>query len=159
MTFFRSGKCVINAAISAVFLSVPAVCLAEELPENSWAWSENAGWVNLNSTHQAISASADGLSGYAWAENVGWIRFGADGGPPYANTGTDNWGVNRDESNALQGYAWGETIGWINFDPTHGGVTIDPVNQSLGGFAWAENLGWISFSNFVVIFSSSFESP
>ena len=157
--FFRNGKIFVITVIGAVLWITSVAAVAEDLPEYSWAWSENAGWLNLDPTHGTITVTQEGLSGYAWAENVGWISFGADAGPPYANTNPDNWGVNLDESDTLQGYAWGEAIGWINFNPTHGGVTYDPLTQSLNGFAWAENIGWINFSSFVVIFSDSFESP
>jgi len=44
---------------------------------------------------------------------------------------------------SLSGYAWSSSAGWVNFNPTHGGVTIDPVSGSLSGWAWAENIGWI----------------
>ncbi len=32
------------------------------------------------------------------------------------------------------------------FNPTHGGVSIDPVSGVFEGHAWGENVGWIHFS-------------
>ncbi len=52
---------------------------------SGFAWSENIGWISLNSTSDG-SATSYGVnispltgtgifSGYAWSENVGWITF------------------------------------------------------------------------------------
>lgn len=112
-------------------------------PNASFAWSENAGWITFFPTHNKVSLSQEGLSGYAWAENVGWIKLAADG-TTYENTTQDNWGVKR-VGRDLQGYAWSESAGWINFAPTHGGVTL--LADALEGYAWGENIGWIHFGN------------
>jgi hypothetical protein len=119
-------------------------------PDDKYAWSTNAGWINFNPTHGGVTVYADHLEGYAWAENAGWIRLGTHtggGAHTYANTGKDDYGVNRGSSGNLSGYAWGASAGWINFSPTHGGVSIDPVTGEFDGYAWAENVGWIHFRN------------
>ena len=114
---------------------------------NHWAWSENAGWLSCKATHGGVTVHLTHLSGYAWAENVGWVKLGCDAGGPYANTSASNWGVNRDASDQLSGYGWSENAGWVNFDPTHGGVTVDPLTGDLSGFAWSENLGFVHLAN------------
>lgn len=134
-----------------------AAANSAEFPSGAYAWAENSGWINLNPTHQSVVIGPDGLTGYAWAENTGWIKFGSDGGPPYANSGADNWGVNLDEAGNLSGFAWGETIGWINFSPTHGGVVYDEATSTASGFAWSENAGWVYFHQFDLLFSDGFE--
>ena len=119
-------------------------------PTNRYAWGENVGWVNAGPTNAGVSVHFDGnagwLSGHAWGENVGWIKMGADVGGPYANTATNNWGVNMDASGDLSGYAWGENIGWINFGHERCDVAINLTNGSFSGHAWGENVGWLKFS-------------
>jgi hypothetical protein len=113
-----------------------------------WAWSTNAGWINLSPTHGGVAVYADHLEGTVWAENIGWIRLGSyagGGAHTYGNTSGTDYGVNRDPSGNLSGFAWSTNVGWIKFDPAHGGVTIDPNSGDLGGYAWSENVGWIRF--------------
>lgn len=118
-------------------------------PVHKFAWSANAGWVNFNAAHGGAKVFPDHLEGYAWAENVGWIRLGTHtggGAHTYANTSKTNYGVNQDGTGKLSGFAWSTNAGWVNFNPTHSGVTIDPVSGDFDGYAWAENVGWIHFS-------------
>jgi len=118
---------------------------------NRYAWSENAGWANFNSSYNCVTVYYDKadsyLIGYAWAENVGWIKMGDDDGGPYGNTASNDWGVNMDSAWELSGYAWGENIGWINFNPTHAQVEIDQDTGCFSGYAWGENIGYIHFTN------------
>ena len=44
--------------------------------------------------------------------------MGSAGGGPYANTTSNNWGVNLAANGDLSGYAWGENIGWLKFKGT-----------------------------------------
>jgi len=115
-------------------------------PAHSFAWSENAGWINFAPSNAVVTVTAyQGLSGYAWAENIGWIKLAAVGST-YANTTKDNWGVKLVGS-ALQGFAWSENVGWINFNPQHSRVTIDQATGQFDGYVWSENVGWIHFRN------------
>ena len=114
---------------------------------DKYAWSENAGWVNFNSTYGSVTVNSDHLEGYAWAENIGWIRLGDSTGGPYNNNSTSDWGVNMDSQGNLSGYAWSENAGWINFHPTHSQVTIGTNTGSFDGYAWGENTGYIHFKN------------
>jgi hypothetical protein len=41
-------------------------------PEDKWAWSTNAGWINFNPPDGGVMVCSDHLEGYAWGENVGW---------------------------------------------------------------------------------------
>lgn len=122
-------------------------------PEDKWAWSTNAGWINFDPPHGGVTVYRDHLEGYAWGENVGWIVLGTHtGGGEYAygNTSAADYGVNRTITitNTLTGYAWGTNVGWINFDPPGDeGVSIDPLTGDFDGYAWGENVGWIHFNS------------
>jgi hypothetical protein len=116
---------------------------------SQWAWSTNAGWINLIPANGGVTICADHLEGYAWGENIGWIRLGTFSGcgaHTYTNTSTGDYGVNKSPSGKLTGYAWSTNAGWINFNPAHGGVTIFPGTSLIDGYAWAENFGWIHFN-------------
>ncbi len=117
---------------------------------DKYAYAENSGWLNFNSTHEAVSVFDDHLEGYVWAENVGWIRLGTHiggGSFSYGNSSATNYGVNNDGSGNLSGYGWGENIGWVNFNPSDSQVTINAITGDFDGYAWAENIGWIHFQN------------
>lgn len=119
-------------------------------PTNTYAWAENAGWLNASPTNSGVTVHFDGtsggyLTGHVWSENMGWIKLGDNTGGPYANTSASDWGVNLDESGKLSGYAWGENVGWITFSPSTSVTTIDRRNGCFEGKAWGENIGWISF--------------
>jgi len=78
-----------------------------------YAWSENAGWLNLDPSHSEVIVADAGLTGYAWSENAGWVKFDYDGVAGATNTNSTNWGVTNDGSGNLGGYAWSENAGWI----------------------------------------------
>jgi len=44
---------------------------------SGYAWGENVGWINFDSTNSEVTINTSTLkfSGYAWAENVGWVHF------------------------------------------------------------------------------------
>lgn len=142
--------------IVAILVCAPWANLLEAQSESNidsverWAWSSNAGWINLRPAHGGVTVFADHLEGWAWGENVGWVRFGTvDQGFPhkYANASPETYGVNHDGGGNLSGYAWGSSIGWVNFAPNHGGVTVDLDTGRFDGYAWSENAGWLSFRN------------
>lgn len=119
-------------------------------PSHRHAWGENVGWANAGPTNHAVTVHYDEgtggwLSGHAWGENMGWIVMGCAGGGRYANTTSNNWGVNLTADGKLSGYAWGENVGWINFEQTHGQPAINPANGEFSGHAWGENIGWVKF--------------
>ncbi|MBU0703323.1 MAG: hypothetical protein KKC18_05595 [Chloroflexi bacterium] len=119
-------------------------------PEDKWAWSTNAGWINFNPSNGGVTVYSDHLEGYAWGENVGWIRLGTYSGGDahtYGNTAAADYGVNRDGDGNLSGYAWGTNVGWINFSPDDGGVSIGSATGDFSGYAWGENVGWIHFNS------------
>ena len=103
---------------------------------NSYAWSENAGWINFApSSGGGVTVTDTALSGFAWSENLGWINFAPTSG-----------GVMNNGAGQLSGFAWSENAGWIDFAPAGIGVAIDPMARTLSGYAWGENIGWINFS-------------
>ena len=75
-----------------------------------FAWNDNGGWVNWDSTNGNVSVTAAALTGYIWSADFGWINLAPSRG-----------GVTNDGQGTLVGYAWGENTGWISFS----GVTID----------------------------------
>ena len=119
-------------------------------PAHKHAWGENVGWANAAPTNNEVTVhfyegSGGWLSGYAWGENIGWIVMGSAGGGPYANTASNNWGVNLAVNGDLSGYAWGENVGWINFGHAQCDAAINPANGEFSGHAWGENIGWLKF--------------
>lgn len=130
----------------ALVLSMGKAALAESNidPLASFAWAENAGWVNLRpDCLDGVQVGDSHVTGYAWGENTGWVYFG-DG----TNADASGVGVLND-GGTLAGYAWAENLGWINFQhfPTSGAyVSIDGSGQWFG-YAWGENTGWINFNN------------
>ena len=123
-----------------------------------YAWSENAGWLNLKDAYGGAKFYDDHLEGYVWHENLGWIRLGTrtKGSPyTYLNTNPSDYGVNRNSlSGALSGYAWSENAGWINFasaNAPNGGVNLNLASGELVGYAWAENVGWVRFAPYATL--------
>ena len=119
-------------------------------PAHKYAWGENVGWANAQSADHDVTVhfyegTGGWLSGYAWGENIGWIVMGSAGGGPYANTTSNNWGVNLAANGELSGYAWGENVGWVNFGDAQCDAAIDPANGEFSGHAWGENIGWLKF--------------
>jgi hypothetical protein len=149
------SKSIVMPVVYAIMAAAAAFGLAQAVEAggnvnavSQWAWSTNAGWINLNPSNGGVTVCADHLEGYAWGENIGWIHMGTFSGcaaHTYSNTSTGDYGVNQDSSGKLSGYAWSTNAGWIKFNPTFGGVTINPNTGSIDGYAWAENFGWIHF--------------
>lgn len=122
-------------------LLLPGLTVAENIdPDNvglQYAWSENAGWINLEPSGNGgpgVAVTDTSLTGMAWGENIGWVNFNPASG-----------GVINDGTGNLSGYAWSENAGWINFAPLGEGVIISP-DGVFSGYAWGENIGWINFS-------------
>jgi hypothetical protein len=154
--------------IVCLFTFVEPEPALSEVDRTKWAWSENAGWLNVAPAGYGITDHDTHLSGYIWHENVGWIKLGVDGSVgPYDNSDTTNWGVNLDKSSydssllldpnseialySLSGYAWSENAGWINFDPIPGDSSVVPVSYQpstkiFSGWAWSGNMGYIMFT-------------
>ncbi len=84
---------------------------------DGYAWSNQAGWVNFNTTNGNISITDSGITGYAWNSNYGWI-----------NMSPTNGGVTVAANGALSGYAWGSSLGWINFS----GASINSSGKFVG---------------------------
>lgn len=141
----------IHWVIALLFVGIPTVRADNTGTDssNKYAWGENVGWANAGPTNDEVTVHFDEntgwLSGHAWGENIGWIVMGSAGGGPYANTTSNNWGVNLAASGDLSGYAWGENVGWINFGHVQCDAAIDPANGELSGHAWGENIGWLKF--------------
>ena len=121
-------------------------------PAHKYAWGENVGWANAAPTNvgQTVAVhfyegTGGWLSGHAWGENIGWLVMGSAGGGPYANTTSNNWGVNLAANGELSGYAWGENVGWINFEDAQCDAAINTANGEFTGHAWGENIGWLKF--------------
>lgn len=142
--------------IAALFLtlaSFPAFAAPQATNSNQFAWSENAGWINCAPSNNVLTvhyAAATGfITGYLWCENLGYISLASSANGPFANTSSNNWGVNMDDDWVLSGSAWGENIGWVNFAPSNTTSTarIDNISGRIQGYVWGENVGWISLAD------------
>ncbi|MCK9345363.1 MAG: hypothetical protein M0P64_04610 [Candidatus Pacebacteria bacterium] len=139
-----------------------------------WAWSENVGWISLNSTTDGsatsygvsvdVTGKATGstgdFSGYAWSENVGWISFNRSdaGNPPAApfNGGVGTIAQVDWSTGNVTGWAKvlstnGGWDGWIKLsDDTVGvwsGKGVKIVGNKFTGMAWGSTvMGWIDFA-------------
>ncbi len=145
------------AACAVASITLPATARAAPpsniCPNARFAWSENAGWLNLKSSGaQGVVVFPTHCRGYAWGENLGWINLGPGGGP-YTNTTGADFGVNiNPTSGLLSGFAWSENAGWINLDTSAAlgpslAARIDVPARRFRGYAWAENLGWINLDS------------
>jgi len=127
-------------------------------PDQKYAWSSNAGWLNFRPEPsflaEMVKIYPDHLEGYVWGEKIGWIELGSysDGEEhTYQNDSRDNWGVNNDGSGKLSGYAWSTNVGWVNFNPEcydcPTSVTINPTTGDFEGYVWSTTVGWINFQS------------
>lgn len=93
-------------AVLFVWLTYPVpFSFADSAAElTGWAWSENIGWLSVNSKN--CDANNDGLSD------------GTPSGCPSAGTPIAQYAVTRQANGDLTGYAWSEHIGWVRFDPS-----------------------------------------
>jgi len=147
--------CAVGSILLSVFMAGAALAGGniDAMNTNNYAWAGNAGWVDFAATNfGGVTVSnvvaRNYLSGSAWAENFGWISLGASNATlPYANTDTNNYGVNLDAAGRLSGCAWSKNVGWISFSNTGYQATVDPNTGCFGGYAWGENIGWIHFTN------------
>lgn len=85
-----------------VFILAPFFSQAATSPLTGYAWSENAGWINLNCANKGTCSDTDYkvllddtgvFTGYAWGENIGWISFNCSN---KATCGDTNYSVNVD---------------------------------------------------------------
>lgn len=78
-----------------------------------------------------LAGSSDNVSGWAWSENIGWISLNSTNCDSNGNNRTDksnfsncptgdpiaDYGVRVDlGTGVFSGYAWSENIGWISFN-------------------------------------------
>lgn len=146
----RQSKLHYSILVCFCLLAIPCAWATDNIDStNKYAWTENAGWINVAPANGGVTVHYDGTSGYltglAWGENIGWTKMGDDTDGPYANTSATDWGVNLDASGKLSGYAWGENVGWINFGHAYCDASINPVSGEFSGHAWGENIGWLKF--------------
>lgn len=98
-------------------------------------------------TKEAKAGSEQNVSGFAWSENIGWLSLnskncdangdgksdGTPAGCPPSGTTISNYGVKVDFYNGkISGYAWSENIGWISFNEADTGAppSNDPCSDS-----------------------------
>jgi len=97
---------------------------------SGYAWADQIGWINFETTYGNVHITDSALTGYLWNENYGWI-----------NLSPSTSGVTNNNEGTLSGYAWGESTGWINFN----GVTINSSGEFTGA-ATGDIVGTISFT-------------
>jgi len=109
---------------------------------SGWAWSENIGWISLNSKNCDLNNN----------DFIDIVCGGDD-----STIKVINYGVKIDSNDGtFSGYAWSENIGWINFAP-EGPYPEEPqnaarlINNTVSGWIRAEAHddswdGWIKMS-------------
>lgn len=138
--------CLLTIGVIFLVWCWPAAEVKAGIGQNvtGFAWSENIGWVSMNSLN--CDANGNGLSD---GSPVGCPPSGA----------ISNYGVNIDSVGNFSGFAWSENIGWIQFDPAgpypaspNYSAKMDTATGALSG--WARALsngdgwdGWIKLSN------------
>lgn len=132
------------------------------------AWSFYAKSSSSSNFALASGGSSGNVSGFAWSNNFGWVSLnsrdcdinnnGTFEGPAETPTpapdgcplsgGATAYSVNIDNSGNFLGYAWSENLGWINFGPTSGYPTApnsaahyDSVSGKVTGWAQVLSLG------------------
>lgn len=133
-----------------------------------WAWSENVGWISLNSISDGsatsygvnvdvtnkITGGMGNFSGYAWSENVGWITFNAaqlTGCPSGTCVGQVNWSTGNVTGWAKVLSTGGGWDGWIKLSddsiPAWDGKGLKISGNKFTGYAYGGDvMGWIDFA-------------
>jgi len=141
---------IVSATFIFGFILIPKSQATAGQKVYGWAWSENIGWISLNScTDPSISSSCSGadygvtydtsgvLSGYAWSPNIGWIKFGGLSDFPVL-TGSSN-------TNAfmlMTGVDTGQFYGWAR--ACAGTINGDCSSMTSRTDGWD---GWISLDS------------
>lgn len=134
-----------------------------------FAWSENIGWVNFNSSDPGAGGGADygvnidegdgTMSGYAWSENIGWISFNAADAAGCGGCSGDDCQAKVSQTLNVSGQheisGWAKVLanggGWdgcVSLRGSNYGVSIDPATGDFHGWAWSDMvLGWLSFNS------------
>ncbi len=161
----------ILSIIGAVFVVGIALFFSNKITASSgdnirgWIWSENVGWIGLNSVNcdsdgnhitdtgnypqcptgtpivdygVSVLQPAGSFSGYGWSENVGWVNFAPAGPYPSAPNYSAclDWPVSISASEPCNGSGNYAVSGWAR--------VVSPVGQSAtatGGWD-----GWIKLS-------------
>ncbi len=162
--YFSFGLIVVGLIIAYGFFLV-SVSRAQEIKYEfaGWLWSENYGWISLNSGNPKIENSGaeykvvlegDEIYGWGWSANLGWICFGktcdsrnicsSSGSNPCNPTdfGTMNspyggWTLKKDDGGMISG--WGKVLSLGDLGRIHFGFSssagTDPVSGSDKGMA------------------------
>lgn len=160
--FIALGLGYVAYTVSPSSVEIPKAEAGASENVSGFAWSENVGWISLNSTSDG-SATSYGVnispltgtgifSGYAWSENVGWITFNS-GELSSCPSGT---------CNAQVDWASGKVTGWARVLSQTGDGWIKLSDDSIGvwngkgvkitsgkfsGYAWgSDSVGWIDFA-------------
>ncbi len=151
MSLIRNRRIGIGWLLVALTAS-PSVAATDVpmLSTNRFAWSENAGWMNASPSNGVgavihFDGNNSFLSGCVWCENAGYVSLASSSAGPFANTQSNNWGVNMNGDWQLSGFGWSESLGWINFAPSGAPVIVDCLSGRFRGKAWSENAGWLTF--------------
>lgn len=163
---------IVGVLFGAAYFANPTAFKASEVRADAssnvsgFVWSENIGWMSLNSTSDGSAMSygvnispltgTGTFSGKAWSENIGWVSFDSadlSGCPSGACSAQVNW-----STGAVTGWArvlanGGGWDGWIKLsDDTNSnwsgkGVKIDTATGKFSGYAWGSDVvGWIDFA-------------
>lgn len=173
-----SFKVLMTSLATAVILLVCSLLLLPQsartafattaAPVTGYAWSDTAGWIDLNCSNTGtcgtsnfslnIAANGD-LSGYAWSDTVGWVSANAAdtaGCPSVPCQAHIHLGVVTGWLKALSGGSAqsGGWDGWIRL--SGGGYGVSVANGFFSGYGWGDTvIGWVDFSNARTTFDDS----
>jgi hypothetical protein len=107
-----------------------------------WAWSENIGWISLNS----VNCNTDGDGKYEGSgEAIGSPPADCPTSGRAYNYGVNAEGLPTDTIRNIIGYGWSDRIGWIKFDPPSpypsGQASIPTQFEDGTVFGWARACG------------------
>lgn len=102
--------------------------------DNKYAWTQTAGWIDLNPIGGGVIVEGENVRGFAWNDSLGWIRMSClpysvepdendtgncldTNGDSVINEDDDNYGIKNDGNGNLSGKALVESTGeYIYFD-------------------------------------------
>ena len=122
--------------IKKTFLKTVALCVAMAIVLTIIS-------LSTKPTFRTVSAAlGDNVFGHAWSDNIGWIKMNSCDSDLSGNATNcplyNNFGVNINATTgAVSGYAWSYNVGWISFGSNNtsgvGGGTNASMTMNSGG--------------------------
>jgi len=153
---------ILAGVLVCLSLTVPwrAFSQGSTIPINGYAWSDTAGWIDLNCANTnvcgtnnfAMSIDQNGnVSGYAWSEFFGWISANSTDltGCPSGTCSASIAGGTMSGWMRAMSYSQSQSGGWDGFISLSGsGYGVSLASGNFSGYAWGDtNMGWVDFSH------------